>query len=230
MFKLLAVYSQMKNDIQSDIGTANTSLSWRHRIATDGEEVQNANLFFRRCIRQIVNGTWNSYSVSTAYNVSHVTATAHLCTVNTPIVYMARDAYRSYIGHTLQVIQQDLHTYFLYPYADLWPEAEPVVNHEEGDITLSSDNLNEYNEEGGDDIMLDVSLDSEVPLPSLPDNPSASPNRNDLYDDASALLSPYDTRTWDAWGNVHMENVVYGRRPRNSPALYLPSRRRLFRQ
>ena len=61
LYKLMPVYRDLKREVLRDNNIA-TSLSWRHKIDIGGDEVMTCGLFFKKIIRQIVAGTYRSYS------------------------------------------------------------------------------------------------------------------------------------------------------------------------
>ena len=52
MYQLLPLYRNIKDDVLKD-SNVKCSLSWRHHIRSSSEEVQNAILYFKACVRQI---------------------------------------------------------------------------------------------------------------------------------------------------------------------------------
>ena len=61
LFKLLPVYRDMKRDVVQDSGRAD-SLSWRHKIKVDSDEVRSCELFLKQMIRELQNNTYKSYN------------------------------------------------------------------------------------------------------------------------------------------------------------------------
>ena len=236
MYNLIPVFRDLKSEVLRD-NNVSTSLSWRHKIDTAGEEVQSAVLFFKKCIRQIENGRFMSYSRRVATYTSAANAALHLTREVVPLVWLEKEPLRCYVQKLYKTIRSDLQGNFMYGHHDLWPEANiGMLNHPNDSPYESSD---EDSKSGKDNVDgKDSDLDSGVPAQSGDESPDPkSPYSSDHFSESnneqnnpanSALLdSPYYNRTWRAWGTVHAENQMIGRRRREAPDRLVPSRRRL---
>ena len=236
MYKLIRVYRDLKNEINTD-NHITTSLSWRHRIDVNGEEVNNSKLFFQSCIRQVITGNWKSYSSNrTTYaNIQKASTASNKEYV--PLVYMTKQLLDVYVTKTYQILDTDLHGYFVYPYVDIFPEAQPEPIDESDDFTLSSGDL-----DSGSDILA-RSIDDSVVMDSMSASISSisfnysdvddgkitdSVDEGDSSQDDIERQNPHLNRSWNAWGAISNENEIIGRRKRIVPEIFSPSKRRFL--
>ena len=238
MYSLLPIFRDIKYDVMADTNVS-TSLTWHHEIKPDSDEVKSAVLFFKKIIAQIKRGSYKVYSNDTVSFKSAVAATQNLVASSLNLVHMEKEPFEDYVNSLYGKIQTDMDLYALYRYDDVWPEAAPEILFQPGDVTDDSNNEISSIEDAGD--FSDAPNSPEVDLTNLTNNegrldftattflesdnsfdPSASEDLND------SAKSPYLRRTWNAWGNVSRENIMYGRRGSNVPEKYLPSKRRII--
>lgn len=241
VFATLPVLRDIKDDVVKDNGIA-TSLSWRHKIKSDGEEVNTVALFFQQSIRRIVSGHYQSYDNNKrAYKNRNI---AILNSNNTDIihrVFLTRDQLSSYIDDIHKTAKLDIISDFCHNYTDIWPEAEYKYERQDDDVSESSDvstvgigdnQIYIDPDNNGEDDAVDVNVDSQSIRSSHNDSDDNQDkddvSSNDEVDgDDGGPLSPYCHRTWRAWGNVHPENTMFGSRSRRTPDRLAPSRRRI---
>ena len=243
VFRTLPVLRDIKDDVVQDNGIA-TSLSWRHKIKKDGEEVNTVALFFQQTIRRIVAGHYQSYDNTVrSYKNRNI---AILKSNKTDVIYtvfLKRDQLINYIDAIHNTAKLDMTSDFCHSYADIWPEAEYKCERREGDVSESSDTSiigvgDDYQDINLDNNIEDDVIDADAECEDVMPNNIDSENNQDEEDDVSqnqaddddeGPLSPYCNRTWNAWGNVHPENTMFGRRERRTPTRLYPSRRRIER-
>ena len=239
MYKLIGVYRDLKSEINED-NNVTTSLSWRHKIDINGEEVSNSKLFFQSCIRQIIAGRWMSYShkMTTYTNIHKASIASNKEFI--PLVYMTRHELDIYVAKTYEIINSDLHGYFVYPYHDIWPEAKSNPVSQYDDITLSSNDVDpdsddsEFIAESEPINMLEHVEDSLSSISFVysedeDDEKKVDPGLDiDLSIDYSEGMNNTLNKSWHSWGRVSQEHEVVGRRVRKQREVYKPSKRRFL--
>jgi hypothetical protein len=227
MYRLIPVLRDIKREVMQDHSLP-TSLSWRHKINIQGDEVTTAGVFFRQVIRRIVGNTFQSYGSSVEAYSNSASAAMHLTRASTPDIRMTKEQFSLHLNRLITVIRTDLYGFFVYRIArDLWPDAaeswdmsqddEYPGSHEDSepetadvfevadqDVSFSDDDLKE---------MALRNQDPEQPEAHLPDS--------------DVPISPYEQRSWRAWGAVSPENQMVGPRRRAPPERLMPSKRRV---
>ena len=90
VYALLPIFRELRNDIFDDHGSP-TSLSWRHQIKVEGEEVQTSAVFFQGAIRQIVHGTFRGYNGNLASFKNRVSGSANSGFHPAPVVHLSKN-------------------------------------------------------------------------------------------------------------------------------------------
>ena len=67
VFTLLPLYKNVKDDISTEIRDKQFTLTWHHDIAFDADEITATSFFFKRLIKQVVDGKYRSYTWETKY-------------------------------------------------------------------------------------------------------------------------------------------------------------------
>ena len=227
IYTLLPVLRDLKSEVMDDISNEQT-LSWRHKINLDGEEVTNAKAIFPRMIRQIVRGTFRVYDETRIQYTTAATATATMVPSSTPAVYMSRIDLLSYVDSLYTKINDTTGTYFLFRYNNIWPEAKQDVQFNPDDDVEPNDDTDE---ETDDELYVNdpvrrrlMQCHESKQICELDTIRSEETDQNDVSQ------SPYLSRGWNAWGTVNKDNVMYGRRSRKSPDRLTPSKRRIIGQ
>ena len=73
-YRLLPIYQQVKADIINDTSNSSNSITWHHNIDPNSEEVVMTSVFFKRCVTQILNGSYKSYPYAKQYGTADVCA------------------------------------------------------------------------------------------------------------------------------------------------------------
>jgi hypothetical protein len=146
IFKLLPLYKQVKDDMSSDVRDKMFSLTWHHNVDLDAEEITATSFFFKRLIKNIVDGSYRSYEYSTTY--STIGGCIDTLTRNyVPLVYKT-DVSKD-VEELAVKIRKAISTNFLEPHAKDWPfqpssESEYDENKSNGNISdTESDHPND---------------------------------------------------------------------------------------
>lgn len=230
LFSMLSIYRDVKDDVLSDVSSNNNSISWRHNIDVNGEEVQNAKLFFKKMLRQIKAGTYKSYDGTPKSFKNAQQGSMSLQFSVTPLIQMTQSQLLSQFSDTIDEIKRDMSTYFVHPYNDIWPESMEEMKSHQDDIPIPQPIPAVEPDIVDDDIeAIPISPISQRTSSVIDDSIMESDDsfENVYPDDSDALLSPYYRRGWNAWGTIHSDNRMIGKRQRQQPARLLPSQRRL---
>lgn len=233
MYKLLPVYRDLKNEVLKD-NAVSTSLSWRHKIDCQGDEVQAATVFFKKSIRLIQHNTFRSYSHDMRTYSTAITATSAMSATTIPEVFMSRADLMQYVNNLYRAISIDLSGYFVYKHHDIWPEAKPDLGVEQHDELCDDSGFESDDELEQEEEIEDLVGIGQLPPEQKSQNDAMSPHNSDedINDDNHSAqqqipVSPFERRTWSAWGVISPQNQMVGRRPRNQPERLLPSKRRV---
>lgn len=149
MYQLLPLYRSLRSDILDDTKNVD-SLSWRHNVNTNGDEITTTALFFKRLIRRVLSNTYHSYDGSTQSFHSANKACSHLTREVIPRVYLTDVLDK--IPAMFTKINDTVNCHFLGPYVLQWPECVRVHNAADFDnslenaITLDSSDSDEMKE------------------------------------------------------------------------------------
>ena len=225
LFKLLPVYRDVKSDVLADHNAMN-SLNWRHKINKHGEEVLSTELFFKQAIRQMVNGTYTSYDGSAKSFSNALNGSQHKQPPINGIVLMSKKDVLAYVHRSLELIRDDMKTNFLYPYKHIWPECiedEDDLKHNDLEIATVKPAYEEKVEsqpvDDDDDVVCneqDIDEGDNESDNSYVDDDSEE-SEGDMVDPDKGCSNPLDSRTWKAWGKIHTENTMVGKRKRHQP-------------
>ena len=224
LFKLLPVYRDVKSDVVAD-NKASNSINWRHKINKDGEEVTSTAIFFKQAIRQMVNGTYTSYDGSTKGFSNSINGSLHKQAPINGIVYMSKQDVLSYVNRSLELIRDDMKTNFLYPYKHIWPECVEYDD-ESKHAGIVAEMMPEYEEKvekqhvDKDDGDVDGELDFDEGDNGTDNSDldeDSKDSEEDIVDPDKGSSNPLDSRSWKAWGKVHPENTMVGKRVRHEP-------------
>lgn len=125
MYQLLPVYRDLRNEIAAD-AFSTTSISWRHTVDPEGNDVAAVAHFFRQRIAEVQRLNFTSYDGSPECYKSRQASALHLTAVVTPMVYLP-DVLDHFPG-LFSDIARDVNGYFLHPFTNIWPVADAPVN------------------------------------------------------------------------------------------------------
>lgn len=226
VYSMIPVYRDIKKEVLQD-NALPSSLSWRHKINTQGDEVLTTGLHFKKLIRQIVAGTHRSYHHQVNLCRNATVASQNLVPNILDTVLMSQSKLCSHVDELYRSLQQDIHCDFLYRFHNIWPEAKVDVD-DPDDVSFTNEEVNEtdvtYEEK--EQIQTDVELsceDHDVTLPSDCLSPISNASDHEEVKNNQSL-----NKSWNSWGTIHEENCVVGPRSRALTTLYLPSKRRIF--
>ena len=225
LFRLLRVYRDVKSDVVADNSGASNSLNWRHKIKKDGEEVMATELFFKKIIRQMVSGTYQSYDGSPKSYTSAQNGSELRELPKSPLVFMTKKALDDYLQVQLVAIRNDMKTNFLYPYSHIWPEC---INHDDehdGDEqVVQRQGGNEVQEEDvelddGEEVeqAKDVSDEEGVVVDDNKVEEQEVDDEVENVPDPDHVVDATNQRGWEAWGTINSQNTVVGKRQRKEP-------------
>ena len=222
LFRLLRVYRDVKSDVVADNSGASNSLNWRHKIQKSSDKITSTQIFFKKIIKQMVNGTYQSYDGSPACYKNAQSGSELRIRTNSPVVYMQLPELDAYLKKLMTVIRADMLTNFLHPDAHIWPECIGLEDmHENHEVVVV---------EGRIDIPDEVEVDEDVEKErdekedvkevdaDADNNDNQQQDDDDKSDheaDADDGVNPFERRTWKAWGRVNEENTMYGKRKTN---------------
>jgi hypothetical protein len=219
LFRLLRVYRDVKGDVVADTSGAANSLNWRHKINKVGEEVVTTELFFKKIIRQMVSGTYQSYDGTPKSYTNATTAATLKVRSTSPLVYMQKDALDAYLLNLMAVIRVDMNTNFLYAYKHIWPEC---INHDDEHDDDEQVVQMDHVEENHDDVFESDDQNDVENKQDPKEGVDAKHNEEDINAvvveddepvlDADHAVHPLHSRTWEAWGTVNGDNVILGKR------------------
>ena len=144
LYRILPAYWEIKVDILDEVSSSN-SISWRHAIDIDGDEVRSTVFFFESTIRHIIINKYQSNKGITACFSNRSNALRNLTNVFTPLVFQTD--IMTVVNDTFRRIKNDVEGFFLYPFMHIWPEAEHFAPRD--DILQ---NVNIRNDEVDDDV------------------------------------------------------------------------------
>ena len=222
LFRLLRVYRDVKSDVVADNSGASNSLNWRHKIQKSSDEITSTQLFFKKIIKQMVNGTYQSYDGSPACYKNAQSGSEHRIRTNSPVVFMQLPELDDYLQKLMIVIRTDMNTNFLYPYSHIWPECLSVDDlHANQDVVVVDGRPNIPDEEEVEDDV-EKELDEKEDVKEAEEDADKNDNQQEHDDDdsdheadADDGVNPFERRSWKAWGTVNEENTMYGRRKTN---------------
>ena len=233
LFRLLRVYRDVKGDVVADTSGAANSLNWRHKINKLGEEVVTTELFFKKIIRQMVSGTYQSYDGSPKCYTNARNAATLKVSPTSPAVYMPKDALDAYLLNLLAVIRVDMNTNFLFPYAHIWPAC---INHDDDhddDELVVEMNVAQENEDVGFESDDQNREENKKDLEEAVNEIENNNNRNGDIDeedvpelDQDHDVNPTDERGWEAWGTINEQNQIVGKRKSNPVSRFVYNERR----
>jgi hypothetical protein len=230
IFSLLPLYRDVKDDVMADQNILH-SLSGRHKIDPNGEEIHATVAFFRRTIRQITSNTHRSYDGSIQSYQSSALASEHMVTIDVPLVYMSWTQLKDYVDRAFDGIEHDMGGFFVFPNRDMWPESNVGNQAHDDDIHLeyseSDSNSSESDHADNDDNSQHVPLSPILANIDSPHEDEESFNEQLDMSEGNSQVQPRDRRGWKAWGNVHEQNRMIGPRQRQQVDRLLPSRRRV---
>jgi hypothetical protein len=223
LFRLLRVYRDVKSDVVADNSGASNSLNWRHKIQKSGDEITSTQLFFKKIIKQMVNGTYQSYDGSPACYKNAQSGSEHRIRTTSPVVFMQLPELDAYLQKLMTVIRSDMNTNFLYPYAHIWPECISLDDvHQDHEVVVVVGRSNVPDE---DEVEEDVENDrdeqedakeADADADNANDNPQQhDDDQSDHEADADDGVNPFERRSWKAWGTVNAENTMHGKRKVN---------------
>ena len=219
LFRLLRVYRDVKGDVVADTSGAANSLNWRHKINKVGEEVVTTELFFKKIIRQMVSGTYQSYDGTPKSYTNAATAATLKVRSTSPLVYMQKDALDDYLLNLMAVIRVDMNTNFLYAYKHIWPECiNHDDEHDDDEQVVQMDHVEENHDDGFESDDQNDEENKQDPKEGV-DAKHNEENINAVVVeddepvlDADHAVHPLHSRSWEAWGMVNGENVMLGKR------------------
>jgi hypothetical protein len=121
LFRMLPTYRSIKNEILEDQNSSN-SITWRHKIDIDSDEVRMTGRFFQNTLRQIVTNKYQSYDGSKACFMNRTSASRQLVNACVPLVY--NSDILPHVETMLINIKNDIEGYFLFDFMHIWTEAE----------------------------------------------------------------------------------------------------------
>jgi hypothetical protein len=219
LFRLLRVYRDVKSDVVADNSGASNSLNWRHKIQKSGDEITSTQLFFKKIIKQMVNGTYQSYDGSPACYKNAQSGSELRIRTDSPLVYMQLPELDVYLQKLMTVIRTDMNTNFLYPYSHIWPEclsADDLHANQDVVVVDGRPNIPEEDEVEEDvEKEQDEKEDVKEVEEDVENNDNQHKHDDDKSDheaDADDGINPFDNRSWTAWGTVNPENEMHGKR------------------
>ena len=222
LFRLLRVYRDVKSDVVADNSGASNSLNWRHKIKKSGDEVTSTQLFFKKIIKQMVNGTYKSYDGSPACYKNAQSGSELRITTTSPLVYMQLPELDVYLKKLMVTIRNDMNTNFLYPYARIWPECISSEDKHQEDEVQVVDGLavSQDEEEVEEDVQKEqdeqeAGKDIDAEVDEDDDQQQQDDEKSDHGVDPDEGINPPEQRSWKAWGQVDEENVRTGKRKSN---------------
>ena len=234
LFRLLRVYRDVKSDVVADNSGASNKLNWRHKIQKSGDEITATQLFFKKIIKQMVNGTYQSYDGSPACYKNAQTGAESRIRTDSPIVYMQLPELDAYLQQLMTVIKTDMKTNFLYPYAHIWPECISLDDaHQPQDVVVvtgrtvvQDEEVVEEDNEKDRDEQEDVK-EAEIDADNNDNAQQHDDDHSDHEADDDDGVNPFERRTWKAWGRVNEENTMYGKRKTQPVERFLYDKRRV---
>lgn len=226
LFRLLKVYRDVKSDVVADNSNASNSLNWRHKINKVGDEVTSTQLFFKRIIRQMVAGTYQSYDGSPKCYTNAQCGSELSIASNSPLVYMSFPELDAYLKNLMAVIRVDMNTNFLFPYSHIWPECinlNDLHNQDDMVIVAGPKDVPDNGEEIEVDVIdfkqelehkqADQAEDGDVDK----DDDKQEEVEEEVEDgpDPDHAVNPFEQRGWEAWGTVNAQNQMVGKRKTN---------------
>jgi len=122
MYQMLPIYNAIKKDVLNDCNNKE-SISWRHKINVNSDEVRSTSMFFRQTIESIMLNKYKSYTGTEVSFSSKIAAGTHLSEKYMPLVYKCNVSV-----HTTEIctrLRRDLNTNtYLKEHRDLWPSPE----------------------------------------------------------------------------------------------------------
>ena len=234
LFRLLRVYRDVKSDVVADNSSSANSLNWRHKIDQQGDEVTSTQLFFKKIIKQMVNGTYQSYDGSPKCYSNAQSGSELRIKSNSPLVYMQLSELSAYLQTLIATMKVDMSTNFLYPYSHIWPECISQEDaHENHDVVIVAgredveDKVEEVEEDNNQE------QENKSDLSDADDDVQKSDNKqqhedeeNDEGPDPDHSVNPLDSRDWSAWGRVNPQNTMVGKRKTNPVQRFVYDQRR----
>lgn len=150
MFALLPIYRDVKRDVQLDAKNKN-SISGRHVIKADDENVLAVGMFFRRVIRDISDNKYQSYDGSPASYKSFASAADHKSQEVLNDVFDPRVC--ELLPDIMAGIVAGINGSFLQEHSDLWPEAAGA---EDSELDQSMSSINVSNGSLNDSVQSDI--------------------------------------------------------------------------
>ena len=230
LFRLLPVYRDVKKDVVQDAGRSD-SLSWRHKIDVNGDEVKSCVLWLRQTIRQLQNSSYKSYDGSMAGYSNSINGAAHKVNPSNGPVFMSKADLDKYVSNVVDIVRNDMSSNFLYKYRHIWPECvndELVDFSDEVIVNVPNQQENKVNRELVDDDdgdkLADNDEDDDEDHAEVDDVDDEGDDEQEEepseVDDDDLLDHPYQSRGWQAWGRVNQENQMIGKRPRKQVVRY----------
>ena len=124
IYSLLPITRSIKGEVMADQHST-TSISWRHTVNVESDEVRATGMFFKETIKQILTNKFKSYDGTNASYASRTSAATQLTNVFTTNVYNTR--VMNDIDDIFKQIRCDLFGFFLYPFPNIWPAPAVMV-------------------------------------------------------------------------------------------------------
>ena len=234
LFRLLRVYRDVKSDVVADNSSSANTLNWRHKINKEGDEVTSTQLFFKKIIKQMVNGTYKSYDGTPKCYSNAQSGSELRIKSNSPVVYMQLPELTIYLQTLLASIKVDMNTNFLYQYSHIWPEClsqEDVHENQDVVIVVGSGDVQDEEEVVDQDDNMELENKQDV---SEEDNSAEKDDNeqqnddeeNDEGVDPDHGVNPLDERDWSAWGTINPQNTMVGKRKTSQPKRFVYDKRR----
>lgn len=117
LYALLPVYRAIDQDVLNDARSP-SSLSWRHKINPQGDEVKAVEMFFRQKLTEVSKQNFQMYDGSVASYKSRVSAAGHLTQCVSPPVWVP-DVLEM-VPPLFEEIKDDITGYWLHRYTNVW--------------------------------------------------------------------------------------------------------------
>ena len=119
MYEMLPVYNAISKDVSSDCNKKDT-ISWRHKVDVNSDEVRGTSLFFRQTIRAIVLNRYKSYTGTELSYSNKIAGSTCLTEKCMPVIY--KEDVSMYTTEICKRLARDLNTNtFMEEHRDLWP-------------------------------------------------------------------------------------------------------------
>jgi hypothetical protein len=235
VFSLLPVFRDIKNDVQTD-NNIQGSLSWRHQVKLDSDEVEAAGVFFKATIRNIVQRRHTSYDGSAASMKNFACAQNHQVSGTVIPVLMSVTAIQVHVTALLRKVGADMNRFYVFPYSDLFPDARPAPDQRNAQWEpIESDPENDDDDQ---DALVDTDQEDKNDEEEDDDKGEGDEENEDTQDDVDdddddghkydTPPRPSPVRIEDPqWSQVSGSNNVVGPRRRTQTTHFSNSKRRI---